>query len=184
MLNVEQPHADRGGEQQHRQMDQQKRLDADEPHQRHGDGRDRGVGRHRAEPRPPAVAHQSDRQAVLQNEHVGRAHAEHHHRMAVKPIDQPLPSRLGQIFAHRQRVDVADAAAVEIAGARVMDRMGAPPGVVRRQGQDADHPPGPVVHEAVAEKGAVAAVVLNHEKPHQKAGGRNGQQKAQPVTEF
>ena len=75
-------------------------------------------------------------------------------------------------------VDIADAPLVEIAGRRVMDRVGAPPVVVGREGQDADHPPRPVVDAAPGKQGSMAAIMLQHEQTHQEAGGGNRQGKA------
>ena len=34
-----------------------------------------------------------------------------------------------------------------------------------------------------SEEGAVAAVVLDHEEPHQEAGGRHGDEKGEPVAD-
>ena len=79
------------------------------------DSRDGGIGRHGAEPGLPAAAHQAHRQPMLQNEQIGRTDAEHDDRMPVQAIPQPAPSRQRQIFAHGEGVDVADAAAIEIA---------------------------------------------------------------------
>ena len=62
----------------------------------------------------------------------------------------------------------------------MMDGVGAPPEVVGRERQHADHAADPVVREPVAEEGAVAAIVLDHERPHQEPGGRNRQQQRQP----
>ena len=61
-----------------------------------------------------------------------------------------------------------------------MNGVGAAPEVVGRERQHADHAADPVVGEPVAEEGAVAAVVLDHERPHQEAGGRHRQQQRQP----
>ena len=65
------------------------------------------------------LAHQADRQAVLQEEQIGRAEAEHDERMAVER-DSAAGARASsaRYSCDRQRVDVADAAAVEIAGGR------------------------------------------------------------------
>ena len=144
------------------------------------DERDRGIGPHGAEPRPPAGAHQADRQPVLHEEQIGRADAEHHRRMAIEPVAQPAPARQRQIFAHRQRVDVAHAAALEIAGGGVMHGMRAPPEIVGRQREHAERAADPVIGEAMAEERAVPAIVLDHEQAHQEAGGRNGEQQGQP----
>ena len=106
------------------------------------------------------------------DEQIGRPDAEHHQRMAVQPILQAAPARQRQIFAHRQRVDVADAAALEIAGGGMMHGMRAPPEIVGRQGEHAEHAADPVIGQAMAEERAMAAIVLDHEQPHQEAGGR------------
>ena len=42
------------------------------------------------------------------------------------------------------------------------------------------HAADPVVGAAVAEEGAVAAIVLDHEQAHEKPGRRNGEQEAHP----
>ena len=63
-----------------------------------------------------------------------------------------------------------------------MNGVTASPAIVRRQGQHADRPSEPVIGAAVPEKGAVTAIVLDHEQPHQEACRRNGEQQADPVT--
>ena len=108
---------------------------------------------------------------MLQEEEIGRAEAEHHQRMAIQAIAQPPPERARAVFLDGQRVDVADAAAVEIAGAGVMHGVGAAPHVIGRQRQHAGDAAEPVVGQPVAEEGAVAAIVLDQEQPHQEAGG-------------
>ena len=93
--------------------------------------------------------------------------------MPVDPIPQAAPPREREKFAHRQRVDVADAARVEIAGARMVDRVRAPPEIVGRKRQNADNAANPIVRAAAREERAVAAVVLNHEEANQKPGRRD-----------
>ena len=180
MLHVEQPHAHGGGQQHDRQVHQHEGDGADQPDQQADDDRHRRVGRLRADPRCPAGAHEADRQPVLQDEHIGRSDAEHHRRMAVKTITKTAPARQREIFAHGQRVDVAHAAVIEVAGGRVVKGMRAPPEIVRRQGEHADGAADPVVGEAVAEESTVPAIVLDHEQTHQKAGGRDRQQQRKP----
>ena len=68
-----------------------------------------------------------------------------------------------EILPDRQHIDVADATMIEVAGMRVVDGVGPSPKVIRRQGQHADHPTDPIVGEAMPEKRAMAAVVLDHE---------------------
>ncbi len=120
---------------------------------------------------------------MLQQEKVGGPEAEHHEGMAIEPIAEALAPAQSQVFSHRQRFDVAQAATVEIAGGGVMGRVGALPIIIGRQGDDAEHASDPVVDRAMAEEGAVAAIVLDEKQPHQKSRRRQGQSKAQPVTD-
>ena len=71
---------------------------------------------------------------------------------------------------------------VEVARARVMDRVRVSPGRVRRQREHAEQPADPIVGGALAEEGAVAAIVLDHEEPHEKSGGWQRKDEAGPVT--
>ena len=84
--------------------------------------------------------------------------------MAVETVAEPVAPIAGEIFADRQRIDVADAAPVEIARGRMMDRVAAPPVVVGRHGDDADRPADPVVGGLARKERAVPAVVLDHEE--------------------
>jgi hypothetical protein len=79
---------------------------------------------------------------------------------------------LRQIFIGRQRDDVAAAAMIEISGVGVVQRMRAQPKTVGRQSDDADDAADPIIRRASPEAGPMAAVVLNHKKAHEKAGGR------------
>ena len=54
---------------------------------------DREIGCHRAGPGLPAVAHQADREPVLQEKQIGRPDPEHDQRVAVKPVFQTAPPR-------------------------------------------------------------------------------------------
>ena len=101
--------------------------------------------------------------------------------MAVEPVAQPPEPRQREIFAHGQGVDVAHAAQVEIARGGVMRRMGAAPEIVRREREHAERAADPVVDQAMAEEGAVPAIVLDHEQPHQETGGRHGERQGEPV---
>jgi hypothetical protein len=42
-----------------------------------------------------------------------------------------------------------------------------------RQRHHADHPAHPIVRQAMAEKGTMAAIVLNHEQSHKKTRSRH-----------
>jgi len=60
--------------------------------------------------------------------------------------------------------------------------MSPPPEIIWRQCQHADDAPNPIIREAVAEKRSVAAIVLDHEKTHEKARGRHSKQQATQIT--
>ena len=184
VLHVEQPHADRSGDQRDRQMQQQERPHADPPHHAADDERDRAIGRHGADPRRPTFPHQAQGQAVAQDEQIDRANTEHDDGIAVEPISEPAPARQRQIFAHGERVDVADTAAVQIARRGMMDAVGVSPEIIGRQRQHADRATHPVVRRSMTKKRAVAAIVLDHEQADEKTRGRNRQQQIKPVAEM
>src|SRR5262245_18144949 len=91
MLDVKQPNADRGCQQRYRQLHEQKRAHADQPHHRRDNKCDRRIGRHDTEPGSPVAAQPVERKAVPQHEEIGWGQSEHDGRMAVQPIAQPLP---------------------------------------------------------------------------------------------
>jgi hypothetical protein len=124
----------------------------------------------------PSSAHEADRQAVLYEEQIGRAQPEHDDRVPVDAIAKPAPSRQRHVLPYGQRVDVAHAATIEIARRRVVHGMGASPKIVRRERQHPDRASDPVVGGTTMEEGAMAAIMLDHEKPHQKARGRHREQ--------
>jgi hypothetical protein len=118
---------------------------------------------------------------VLDHEQPDRTEAEHHRGVAVEPVTDAVPVRQRLVLGHGQRHHVADAACVEIAGRGMVDGVGAAPVVIGREGQNPDGAADPVVHTALAEEGAVAAIVLNHEQAQEKPGcRRNGEQEAPP----
>jgi hypothetical protein len=83
--------------------------------------------------------------------------------MPVKPIAQPPRPRHARELGDRQRVDVTDAALVQIAGPGMVHGVGAPPEVVGAERQHPDQSPRPIVRPLAAEKRAVPAVVLDQE---------------------
>src|SRR4029077_2987721 len=97
----------------------------------------------------------------------------HYERMSVEPVAETAQLRASQILAHRNRIDIADAASVEIAGARVMNVMAAPPKVIGRKCQRSQQPANPIVQPAMPEEGSMTAVVLNQEEAQEKAGCRH-----------
>jgi hypothetical protein len=121
---------------------------------------------------------------VAENEQIGRPDAEHDGGVPVEAIGKPPPPRSRLKLIHGQRVDVADAAAVEIAGTRVMKSMGAPPELVGRQGQHADHAPDPIIRQPAAKERPVAAIMLDHEEADEEARRRYGEQHADPIADI
>ena len=118
---------------------------------------------------------------MLQDEEIGGADAEHHDRVPVQAISKLTPSGQRQIFAHGQRVDVADAAAIEIARAGMVKSVGAPPEVI---GVSVSTPMTRPTQSfaAMTKKRPVAAIVLDHEEANEEAGGRHGEQQAKPIA--
>ena len=50
----------------------------------------------------------------------------------------------------------------------MVHRVCAPPVAIWRERQHADNTPGPIIHGATPEEGAVAAIMLDHEEPHEE----------------
>jgi len=182
VLNIEQPDADRRRQNGDRQVHQQEWPDADQADHAGDQYRNGGVRAHRAEPGLPAAAHHPDRQPMAQDEQIARADAEHHHWMPVQTIEHSAPSGPREEFTHGQRVDVAEASLIEISRTCMMERMVVPPVAVRGQRHDADDPADPIVGETVAEKRAMAAIVLDHEKTDKQARGRHRSHEADPAV--
>ena len=86
------------------------------------------------------------------------------------------------IFLGREGHHIADAAVIEIAGMAVVDRMGPPPDVVRRERHNAQPAPDPVAQRAVAEKGPVTAIVLDAEEPEQEAPVQRGNEQGAHIA--
>ena len=66
--------------------------------------------------------------------------------------------------------------AIEVAGGGMMKRMRAAPAVIGREREHPNDATDPVIGRAAGKKGAVAAVMLDHEQAYQKPGGRNRDQ--------
>src|SRR5436190_8031973 len=174
MLHVEQPYARRGGEKYRRKVHEQDRLDTDKPGERSDDDGNREIGRHRTGPGLPAIAHEADREPLLQQKQIGRSDPEHDQRVAVKTVFQTTPPGKGAIFAHGQRIEIAGTAAIEVAGGGMMGRMRAAPAVVGREREHANDAADPVIRHTAGKKGAMTAIVLDHEQAYEKAGSRYG----------
>jgi hypothetical protein len=119
---------------------------------------------------------------VLYDEQIGRGQAEHDDRVPVDAVTQPTPPAPREVLVHSQRVDVPDSAALEIARRSVVNGVSAPPKIVWRERQYSDYASDPVVGGTAMEEGTMTAIVLDHEKPHEKACGRHREQQAEPVA--
>jgi hypothetical protein len=116
-----------------------------------------------------------DRESVLEDEKVRRADPEHDKRVPVQAIPRPPPPRARAIFGHRERIDIADTAAVKISRTCVVQGVRAPPEPIGREGQNTADAADPIVCQSMTKERAVAAIVLDHEQPHQKSGSGHGQ---------
>ncbi len=61
-----------------------------------------------------------------------------------------------------------------------MDGMSAAPAIIGRERENPEPSADPVVDLTLAEKGAVSAIVLDHEKADQETGRRNRQHQTPP----
>src|ERR1051326_112232 len=165
-------------------MDEQERSDAHQPYHSGAEARDGGGGRHGAEPRLPAGTHEAEGLSVFDDEKKGRTQAEHEDRMSVHAVKKPSPLGQREVLAHCQRVDVPDSAAIEIARRRVVDCVSASPEVVRREREPPDHAADPIVCETMVEEGAMTAIVLDHEQPHEKARSRHRKYQGNPIAKI
>src|SRR6185295_10262999 len=101
----------------------------------------------------------------------------------VETIAKPPPAPEALIFAYRHRRHIADTPMGEVAHAGVMHGMGALPMIVRRQREDADDPPDPIIGRAATEEGPMAAVMLDHEEADEKPGRGNRKDEAEQWAE-
>ena len=174
VLHVEQPHADRAGEQDRREMDDDEGDGTHDQRRGNGDAGDGGVGAHHAYPPVLEVADQFQRQAVFQDENKRGPEPEQHGRVPVDAIQKLPPRGQAPVFLDRQRGDVPRAAPVQVARTRMMAVMQAAPIRIRSPAEHPDDAAHPIVPLAAAEEGTVAAVVLDHEEANKKNARRYG----------
>lgn len=82
---------------------------------------------------------------------------------------QPPKQTKGPVFRNRERVNIADPTTSKVPRRGMVDRMCPAPNVVGRQRQHAQHAPDPITGPATAEKGRMAAIMLDRKEPQQKA---------------
>ena len=102
--------------------------------------------------------------------------------MAVEPVAQPPHRAARQELRDCQRVDISNAAGIEVARACMMYGVRAMPAVMRGKGQYAEGASEPVIGCLVGEEGSVSAVVLYKEEAKEKCSGRQRKQQAQKVA--
>lgn len=73
------------------------------------------------------------------------------------------------IYFDSQSWQIANAPTVQIAGCRMVDRVGFAPDIIGRQRHHAEGPSQPVARSPTAKQGPVAAIVLDHERRTRKA---------------
>jgi hypothetical protein len=72
----------------------------------------------------------------------------------------------------------------EIAHAGMMTGVRSLPVIMRRQRQDADDAPDPIVQLSLVKEGAMTAIVLNHEEAHQEPRRRDRKDQAKHGTDL
>ena len=115
MLDVEQPNADRRGKKGDRKLHEQersgtKKVDHDAGHQGYCGIRSQG-----ADPKSPIGMAKPERQAVAEQEVVGRPNPEHDEGVTIETISNATQARQRPILLNRQGVDVAGPTLIEVA---------------------------------------------------------------------
>lgn len=100
--------------------------------------------------------------------------------MSIKAVPQATSFWEGKVFCDGERLNVANATLVKIAGSRVMLSMSTPPVIVRCQRQYPKCSSCPVVKAARSEERTVSTIVLDGEQAKQKASGGHGEEPTRP----
>ncbi len=181
VLDVEQP--DTGGARDGEGGDQQQKRggdsEGDEECAESGDQREVGEVNASSAGRPRHRV----RQPLLEKDDKQRADTHHHDRVSVEPVAEPHGKRRLAVLADGQGPDVAETAAVEIAGRRVVSGMFDPPVVVGREGHNSGQIPDELVRRLGLEERAVTAVVEEDEDPDQKTGGEHLDREREPIRD-
>ena len=119
VLDVEHPGADRTPGDQGGDLDQQEGLPADHRAPAQDPGHQREVRRRDARQDPPV--HAALREPALEEKDEARANQQHQERIAVDAVPEPPQAGGALVLGEGHRVDLADAAMVEVAGVRVVD---------------------------------------------------------------
>ena len=185
MLHVEEPGAHAGGQERHRQMDQEECLPPDHRHDHQDQRQDRRVV-------PPdggtlAVARalvDAEGQPLHDHEVNRRRDHKQEEGVAEDPVRDALEARRGQILVHGHGPNIAVASLAQVGRMRVVESMVAPPIFVGHHGEHATGIAGDVIGAPRFEERSVARIMLNDEDAHQEPRSGDGQQQRQPVTDI
>ncbi len=181
MLSEEQPHADPSHEKENRQLDEHGPVRANEPPERAPENEDGSVGAEDASARGRPRRRQLDGQPMADEELEDPTESDDDERAAIGTVEQTPPPRRGQVLGHGECIDLADAAAVEVAEVAVMDGVRAPPEFVGSDGEHPEQASDAIVGGAPRQERAVTAVVLDDEETHHESGRRQRETERQPV---
>ena len=129
-------------------------------------GREREVRRHDARQDPPG--HAPLREAALEQEDEARADQQHQHRVAVEAVAEPPQAGGVLVLGDGHRVDLADAAVVEVAGVGVVQRVLPLPPAVGGEQQEAEDVAPAAVRLPRLEQRVVGEVVEERVHAHQE----------------
>ena len=115
---------------------------------------------------------------MFQQELIRRADSEKDDRISVNSIHQAAATVQREEFRHGQRIDIADAARIEIAGAGMVNGVGAPPVIIGGQRHHPENAADPIIAFPVAKESAMPAIMLDEEEPEQEGPCRYRQQEA------
>src|SRR5205823_14021997 len=98
-----------------------------------------------------------------------RTEPDHDDWVSEAPVPHALPPPRGAVLVDRQGLNVPHAAAIEVAGGRVMDRVLTPPERKRRAGEDPERGAEQGVRALGLQERAVRAIVEDDEHAQQEA---------------
>ena len=161
MLHIKQPVPGRAGHGQRCQLQQQVRLEAENPthHRAHPNQRQVRPDHRLPFPRP----RHGGRDPLLDEKHIKRGEAEKDDRVARQAIGKAPPARCFQIFLDGQRPYISGAAPVQIARSGVVNGVLPAPMPERRERQHTRDEADNIVRLPGRKKGAVSAIVEDDE---------------------
>ena len=150
-------------------LDQQEGLPADHRAPAQHPGHQREVRRHDARQDPPV--HAALREPALEEKDEARADQQHQERIAVDAVPEPPQAGGALVLGEGHRVDLADAAMVEVAGVRVVDPVLPLPPPVGREEEVPEKVAPAAVRAPRFEQRVVCEVVEERVHPGEEDGG-------------